>query len=161
MKFLQSLFNFTSVLYDTLVHLGGSVGCRAWIMSLVARFRGPAWGPSGADRTQVGPMLAPWTLLSGVISLALSVEYPHPIFRSDILKSCFIEICNFISQNLHVRMYLHYMKHSIILTLTNIGYVIFCSHNPQIDPIIKVNILIVHVFNWACWEVIACIFHCI
>ena len=26
---------------------------------------GPTWGPSGADRTQVGPMLAPWTLLSG------------------------------------------------------------------------------------------------
>ena len=23
----------------------------------------PTWGPSGADRTQVGPMLAPWTLL--------------------------------------------------------------------------------------------------
>ena len=28
----------------------------------------PIWGPSGADRTQVGPMLAPWTLLSGTIS---------------------------------------------------------------------------------------------
>ena len=27
---------------------------------------GPTWGPSGADRTQVGPMLAPWTLPSGV-----------------------------------------------------------------------------------------------
>ena len=26
----------------------------------------PTWGPSGADRTQVGPMLAPWTLLSGM-----------------------------------------------------------------------------------------------
>ena len=26
---------------------------------------GPTWGPSGADRFQVGPMLAPWTLLSG------------------------------------------------------------------------------------------------
>ena len=25
----------------------------------------PTWGPSGAGRTQVGPMLAPWTLLSG------------------------------------------------------------------------------------------------
>ena len=36
--------------------------------SLIARFMGPAWGPSGADRTQVGPMLAPWTLLSGVVS---------------------------------------------------------------------------------------------
>ena len=25
----------------------------------------PIWGSSGAGRTQVGPMLAPWTLLSG------------------------------------------------------------------------------------------------
>ena len=33
--------------------------------ALIARFMGPTWGPSGADRTQVGPMLAPWTLLSG------------------------------------------------------------------------------------------------
>ena len=31
----------------------------------IARFMGPTWSPSGADRTQVGPMLAPWTLLSG------------------------------------------------------------------------------------------------
>ena len=35
-----------------------------WITALIARFMGPTWGPSGADRTQVGPMLAPWTLLS-------------------------------------------------------------------------------------------------
>ena len=28
---------------------------------------GPAWGPSGADKTQVGPMLVPWTLLSGSV----------------------------------------------------------------------------------------------
>ena len=27
--------------------------------TLIARFMGPSWGPSGADRTQVGPMLAP------------------------------------------------------------------------------------------------------
>ena len=33
--------------------------------TLLARFMGPTWGPSGDDRTQVGPMLAPWTLLSG------------------------------------------------------------------------------------------------
>ena len=31
----------------------------------LARFMGQTWGASGADRTQVGPMLAPWTLLSG------------------------------------------------------------------------------------------------
>ena len=34
---------------------------------------GPTWGPSGADRTQVGAMLAPWTLLSG-----LSSSHPLP-----------------------------------------------------------------------------------
>ena len=31
----------------------------------IARLMGPTWGPSGADRIQVGPMLALWTLLSG------------------------------------------------------------------------------------------------
>ena len=36
------------------------------ITSLIARLMGPTWGPSGTDRTQVGPMLAPWTLLSGI-----------------------------------------------------------------------------------------------
>ena len=34
--------------------------------SQTAKFMGPTWGPSGADRTQMGPMLAPWTLLSGI-----------------------------------------------------------------------------------------------
>ena len=29
-----------------------------WMTPLIARFMGPTWGPSGADRTQVGPMLA-------------------------------------------------------------------------------------------------------
>ena len=26
----------------------------------MAKFMGPSWGPSGADRTQMGNMLAPW-----------------------------------------------------------------------------------------------------
>ena len=33
--------------------------------SLIARFMWPTWGPSGADRTRVGSLLAPWILLSG------------------------------------------------------------------------------------------------
>ena len=37
----------------------------AGVTALVTRFMGPTRGPSGADRTQKGPMLAPWTLLSG------------------------------------------------------------------------------------------------
>ena len=41
---------------------------RHWYPCRDSKVHGPTWGPSGADRTQVGPMLAPWTLLSVWIS---------------------------------------------------------------------------------------------
>ena len=34
-------------------------------ITLIAKFMGPTWGPPGADRSQVGTMLVPWSLLSG------------------------------------------------------------------------------------------------
>ena len=34
----------------------------------VARFMGPTWGQPGPCRPQMGPMLAPWSLLSGTLS---------------------------------------------------------------------------------------------
>ena len=37
-----------------------------YMPSQIVRIMGPIWVPPGADRTQVGPMLAPWTLLSGL-----------------------------------------------------------------------------------------------
>ena len=42
-------------------------GGECWGATLIARFMGPTWGPPGDDRTQVGPMLATWTLLSGYV----------------------------------------------------------------------------------------------
>ena len=36
-----------------------------FVAPLIARFMGLTWGPPGVNRTQMGPMLAPWTLLSG------------------------------------------------------------------------------------------------
>ena len=49
---------------------------------------GPTWGPSGADRTQVGPMLALWTLLSSIFVSWLvpvqSYDYtPGPLFTKE------------------------------------------------------------------------------
>ena len=35
------------------------------LTTMIVRFMGPTWGPPGAERTQVGPMLAPRTFLSG------------------------------------------------------------------------------------------------
>ena len=51
---------------------GPHVQC-AWLcnISQIAKFMGPTWGPPGSCRPQMGPMLAPWTLLSGLfISVA-------------------------------------------------------------------------------------------
>ena len=48
--------------------------------TLIARFVGPTWGPSRADRTQVGPMLAPWTLLSGYVSTFCPVCAVNDLF---------------------------------------------------------------------------------
>ena len=39
------------------------------VMSQIARFTCPTCGPLGPCRSQVGPMLAPWTLLSGVFPI--------------------------------------------------------------------------------------------
>ena len=36
-----------------------------WICPQIAKFIGPTWGPPGSCWPQMGPMLAPWTLLSG------------------------------------------------------------------------------------------------
>ena len=49
--------------------------------TLVASFKGPTWGPSWADRTQVGPMLGPWTLPS--------VQLMSTIWCRDIILGCF------------------------------------------------------------------------
>ena len=45
--------------------LSESVSVLIWVTTLIAKFMGPTWGPSGTDRAQVGPILAPSTLLSG------------------------------------------------------------------------------------------------
>ena len=62
-------------------------------VSQIARFMGPTWGPSGADRIQVGPMLAPWTLLSGVFKSSLCNSFEDQasvaadfIYRCQIFK---------------------------------------------------------------------------
>ena len=69
--------------------------------SLIARFMGPTWGPSGADRTQVGPMLAPWTLLSGLLPLQCQADITESEFKYNNLRSeniCKMATTSFQSQ---------------------------------------------------------------
>ena len=48
---------------------------------------GPTWGPSAADRTQEGPMLAPSTLLSGTSPCAPWVGGSNYLWHIDVLKN--------------------------------------------------------------------------
>ena len=67
-----------------------------WIYHLIAGSMGLTWGPSGADRTQVGPMLTPRTVLSGrhhensgIIYLPVlrHVQHCQPFLLDDISTS--------------------------------------------------------------------------
>ena len=54
------------------------------MITLIARFMGPTWGPPGSPWPHVGPMQAPWTLWSGkwlMISLLNSREWLHTALR--------------------------------------------------------------------------------
>ena len=57
---------------------------------LIAKFREPTWGPSGADRTQVDPMLAQWTLLSGAIITVWHLFTNTKLCRWDPVTNCLI-----------------------------------------------------------------------
>ena len=60
------------------------------LLFLIARFMWPTWGPAGANRAQVCPMLVPWTLLS-----RMSLKY-HWTYQwwciSTLLIYCFSNI---------------------------------------------------------------------
>ena len=53
---------------------------------MIARFMGPKWGPSGAEGTQVGPILAPWTLLYGrLLKFPLKDKKIWPLCRAHFI----------------------------------------------------------------------------
>ena len=68
------------------ISVSGCVSIKA--TTQIARFMGPTWGPPGADRSQVGPMLAPWTLLSGktVMSSLYVLLWPAVVTIIQLVK---------------------------------------------------------------------------
>ena len=63
----------------------------------IAKAMRPTWGPPGSCRPQMGPILAPWTLLSGIsiwnggtwVSLALPLEWGQKYKKATMkVRSC-------------------------------------------------------------------------
>ena len=65
---LNELTEFTMWYWCQSTQIYTCMSVLQWVPSLIARFMRPTWGPSGADRSQVGPILAPWTSLSGLLT---------------------------------------------------------------------------------------------
>ena len=68
---LSKLFKNSSWVAGNFRPLNAHVMSMWWLSitdTQIAKFLGPTWGPPGSCRPQVGPMLAPWTLLLGYIS---------------------------------------------------------------------------------------------
>ena len=68
-----------------------------WARAQTAKFMGPTWGPPGFCRSQMGPMLAPWTLLSGISAAMISIMQDKKILVFP--DEGFWCLCYFLSKN--------------------------------------------------------------
>ena len=73
-------------------------------LTRIARFMGPTWDPSGSDRTQVGPMLAPWTLLSGNLPATRDAKQRKTAMCSVNHALCIV-FRNWHQQYIHISFY--------------------------------------------------------
>ena len=79
----------------------------SWIVTQIAKFMGPTWGPPGSCRPQMGPMLASWTLLSGqylyMIPLNLYImQWLKTVQTNYIIWSSKDWLCHCAHVSLHV-----------------------------------------------------------
>ena len=120
---------------------GSAVMKRAVMKSQIAGSMGPMWGLPGADRTQVGPMLAPWTLLSGMCTIMIWLEIlidsvSHSVY---VLWWCHNRLhCNRLWH--HQRTYTKWVRYSwwvkIIFLLSFVG------------PLCCVRNMVMYVLHW-------------
>ena len=96
--------------------------------TLIARFMGSTWGPSGADRTQVGPMLAPWTFLSGNTQF-IRLHRIHICLTQRIVNTQNRKCC--LQRNLYNETHIRYHRR-MALPKTKRIYGILASHGNHI-----------------------------
>ena len=99
-----------------------------FLTPLIARFMGPTWDPSGANRTQVGPMLAPWTFLSGSL-------WPSDIIWHYKLKTlCFL----FLVIAFHIQTsYSQYLSQSCLISEVQ-GNIAECNFTKNTDDFVYI-----------------------
>ena len=107
--------------------------------TLIARFMWQTWGPSGADRTQVVPMFAPWTLLSAYVKVKLWLSATSDLLSSSMMMTDLVQK----QQYVHVRLFI-----SNQMEMNNSTYKTLCT-GPRLnikaifprygDPILRIR----------------------
>ena len=78
------------------------------IASQTAKFMGPTWVPPGSCRPQMGPMLAPWTLLSGFTKVKTSMQS----FMSKLFSKPYAHV-----QLINAQCYIFLLHQLILMTI--------------------------------------------
>ena len=95
-------------------------------------FMGPTWGPPGSCRPQMGPMLAPCTLLSGISRaiidskglIRISIFSCSGVNKACHWYTCMLEIC--LYELAWCRSYVHGYSDTIIIPLLSYFSVVVC-----------------------------------
>ena len=117
------------------------------VASVIARFMRPTWGPSGADMTQVGPMLAPWTLLSGITCHSLHINHSITMPWNLTLSNQNNHHKMVVHMNLIIMLIIHLYVHSTAASRS-------CNHTWCYQVILHLHLyilfplLVKHVFAW-------------
>ena len=84
-------------------------------MTQITKFMGPTWGPPGSCRPQMGPMLAPWTLLSGevyyVFGCYLPLLFLISLYPLDQFHKCQNEPIPFLTRLHSEQKFLFWMEY--------------------------------------------------
>ena len=103
--------------------------------SLIARFMGPTWGPLGPCRPQMGPMLALWTLLSGLApewskpQICRSITFwgtPQDSFQGTVSLNILSHKIKFHGKNLFLFFY--------FLPIITLSVYYICHNNHSVFP---------------------------
>ena len=77
--------------------------CDLGSLTQIANFMGPTWGPPGSCRPQMGPMLAPWTLLSEHCYVWESYNICYMLFLNIMNETAFLKIIDTIYYSCHIK----------------------------------------------------------
>ena len=97
---------------------------------------GPTWGPSGADRTQVGRMLAPWAIWDQYAELLESTEHTKILVRYIRSRVC-LRCCLFLPSSCMKYMGLPVSGHPFLFWWSReyLHFIFLSSSNQRYDSL--------------------------